>query len=92
MALSDFDTSTHDWWDACSKTQTVGSVTFKLPSKMEWDAFGGQFGITSSNYPSKGLSDIYWSSTGNWDAYFGSGYMSYHDHTNKFFVRLCATF
>ena len=82
MALSDFDTSTHNWSDAYPKTQTVGSVTFRLPSKMEWAAFGGQLGITTSNYSlTYGLSDWYWSSTeygssGAWYAGFSGRYMS----------------
>ena len=100
MALSDFDTSTHNWWDACSKTQTVGSVTFKLPSKMEWAAFGGQLGIDQPNYSSKyGLSDFYWSSTDRselsssaWLANFKDGCVHDHDETSTFSVRLCATF
>ena len=99
MALSDFDTSTHTWSDACSKTQTVGSVTFRLPSKMEWVAFGGQFGITTSEYSSKyGLSHWYWSSTESdsshaWYASFISGCRTIGcSKTRSYYVRLCATF
>ena len=98
MALSDFDSSTHTWYDACSKTQTVGSVTFRLPYKEEWAAFGGQLGITTSNYSSTyGLSDWYWSSTeyGSsyaWGAGFYYGYMDGLYKTNTYDVRLCATF
>ena len=98
MALSDFDTSTHTWSDACSKNQTVGSVKFRLPSKMEWAAFGGQFGITGSDYSSKyGLSGWCWSSTERdssraWIALFRSGYMTIYGKTDYYSVRLCATF
>ena len=98
MALSDFDTSYHTWSDACSKTQTVGSVTFSLPSKEEGSAFGGQLGITTSNYSSTyGLSDCYWSSTEYdsfyaWYARFGIGYMNIDYETDTNYVRLCATF
>ena len=98
MALSDFDTSTHTWSDAYPKTQTVGSVTFRLPSKMEWAAFGGQLGITTSNYSSTyGLSDWYWSytengSSGAWFAYFSYGCMGIGSKTSGNYVRLCATF
>ena len=98
MALSNFDTSTHTWSDACSKNQTVGSVKFRLPSKMEWAAFGGQFGITGSDYSSKyGLSGWYWSSTvngssGAWRAGFLHGYMSGNRKASSYCVRLCATF
>ena len=98
MALSDFDTSTHTWSDAYPKTQTVGSVTFRLPSKMEWAAFGGQFAITTSDYSSTyGLSDWYWSytengSSGAWFAYFSYGCMGIGSKTSGNYVRLCATF
>ena len=97
MALSDFDTSTHTWSDACSKTQTVGSVTFRLPSKEEWSAFGGQLGITNISYLFSGLSRSYWSSTeydssSAWYAYFDNGYMYHNNKTNGYSVRLCATF
>ena len=102
MTLSDLDTSSApNWYDACKKTQTVGSVTFKLPSKEEWSAFGGQFGITKENYSSTyGLSLWYWSSTNDgsssvwnaWRADFDDGRMYGHDKTNAGYVRLCATF
>ena len=98
MALSDFDSSTHTWSDARYKTQTVGSVTFSLPSKMEWAAFGGQLGITNSNYSSTyGLSPWYWSSTeydssGAWNAYFYYGSMYVDNRTDNSCVRLRATF
>ena len=96
MALSDFDTSTHTWSDACKKNQTVGSVTFRLPSKMEWAAFGGQFGITGSD-SKYGLSYWYWSSTERdsssaWYAEFGHGYMDSNRKTDYGYVRMCATF
>ena len=97
MALSDFDTSTHTWSDACNIKQKVDSVTFSLPSKEEWSAFGGQFGINSSNYSSKGLSNWYWSSTDYdsslaWIANFLSGFMISIYKTGYYSVRLCATF
>ena len=105
MALSDFDSSTHTWYDACSKTQTVGSVKFSLPSKEEWSAFGGQFGITNDNYDltndnydsTYGLSDWCWSSTENdssnaWGALFTFGFMNDDNKTFDGYVRLCATF
>ena len=100
MALSDFDTSTYDWSDASKKTKTIekSDVTFRLPSKMEWAAFGGQFGITGSDYSSKyGLSLWYWSSTEGdsstaWYAYFRGGSMGNINKTTSNCVRLCATF
>ena len=97
MALSDFDRSIHTWSDACSKNQTVGSVKFRLPSKMEWSAFLGKFGITRSDYSSKyGLSNCYWSSTeygtGAWYTYITRDYMFLNVKTIRNCVRLCATF
>ena len=98
MALSDFDRSTHTWSDACSKNQTVGSVKFRLPSKMEWSAFLGKFGITSSDYSSKyGLSNWYWSCTERgssraWYTDFDRGFMDDGLKTDNRYVRLCATF
>ena len=62
MALSDY--GTNNWSNACSTTQTVGSVTFRLPSKEEWSAFGGQLGITKEkSFSTYGLDYWYWSST-----------------------------
>ena len=98
MALSDFDKNSYKWSDACKKTQTVENVTFRLPSKEEWSAFGGQFGITKENYSSTyGLSNVYWSSAGyvgsyGWDANFYCGYMFNNSTTDNYLVRLCATF
>ena len=98
MALTDYDSGTHTWSDVCSKTQTVGSITFRLPSKEEWSAFGGQFAVTSSNYSSTyGISGWYWSSTaghssGAWGAYFGNGCMTSNTIGHHNWVRLCATF
>ena len=99
MALSDFDTNTYTWSDACSKTQKVGNVKFSLPSKEEWSAFGGKFGITSSDYSTYGLGRWYFSSTANdgnfyaWTADFNGGCMyGYGDKSSYGHVRLCATF
>ena len=98
MELSDIDTSTHTWSDVSSKTQTVGSVTFRLPSKMEWAAFGELWGIKITNSPSEyGLNTWYWSSTENgssyaWHVDFELGDMYYGNKGNNYYVRLCATF
>ena len=100
MALSDFDGSKYQWWDAKTKTIEKSDVTFRLPSKEEWSAFGGQFGITTENYSSTyGLSTWYWSSTEYnssraWLACFDSyGRMSEsYGKTGNNYVRLCATF
>ena len=99
MALSDFDTNTYTWSDACSKTQKVGNVKFSLPSKEEWSAFLGKFGITSSDYSTYGLGRWYFSSTANdgnfyaWTADLHGGCIyGYGDKSSYGHVRLCATF
>jgi len=69
-----------------------------VPSKGEWSAFGGELGITSSNYSSTyGLSYDYWSSsqydTGSaYYANFFGGDMGLDDVDISYCVRLCATF
>ena len=98
MALSDYSTSTYIWANACKLTKTVGSVTFRLPSKTEWAAFAGQFSITSSNYSSTyGLRYSYWTSTeygssNAWGMYFSSGYFDSNSKGYMIYARLCATF
>ena len=98
MALSDFDTNTYTWSDACSETKEIGSVKFRLPSKEEWSAFGGQLGITTSDYSSTyDLSYRYWSSTeyassNAFFADFDNVYMNNNLKVLDCYVRLCATF
>ena len=68
-----------------------------VPSKSEWAAFGSEFEITSSNYPTYGLSLRYWSSSQYtayyaYSAYFGIGYINYADVYFVDSVRLATTF
>ena len=72
-----------------------------VPSKSEWAAFGGAFGITSSNYSSiYGLSNIYWSSSqySTAGAYIANFYNNNGNivitnvHNNFCYVRLATTF
>ena len=68
-----------------------------VPSKEEWAAFGGELGITKSNYQSLGISRSYWSSSRfitdqAWSIYFHDDCMSSDVVTNSFSVRLSATF
>ena len=74
-----------------------------IPSKEEWSAFGGELGITTSNYSAKGLNSWYWSSSqyntstyGAWYARFSYGYMdnyfSIYLVSNSYYVRLATTF
>ena len=69
-----------------------------IPSKEEWSAFGKELGITKSNYSAKGLSRVYWSSSGYvgagpWYATFLYGCMNSHliNH-DDYYVRLGTTF
>ena len=75
-----------------------GSSGWYVPSREEWAAFGGQLGITKSNYENKGLSDMCWSSSQYnadiaWGANFYNGYVYYYTVSfNSPYVRLGATF
>ena len=68
-----------------------------VPSRAEWSAFGGELGITSSNYGNFGLSRYYWSSSQRnagsaWYADFRSGYMGSSGVISDYYVRMSATF
>lgn len=45
------------------KAQSITSGRWSVPSRNLLAAFGGELGITTSNYREYGLSDVYWSST-----------------------------
>ena len=83
--------------DMWGQIQTEVNNGWFVPSKGEWSAFGGELGITSRNYSSKGLNSWYWSSsqytTGiAWRAYFYYGYMDGYDVNINYYVRLATTF
>ncbi len=68
-----------------------------IPSKSEWSAFGEELGITTDNYPNKGLSDWYWSSSqydalSAYGAIFMFGYIDYYSVGIHGWVRLSTTF
>ena len=68
-----------------------------VPSRAEWAAFGGNLSINTSNYVSKGLSNVWWSSSmytsaAAWATNFYRGYVSYADVSNSTSVRLGTTF
>ena len=68
-----------------------------VPSRAEWSAFGGELGITSSNYGNFGLSGYYWSSSLYGTGYvhiasFGAGLISGVNVNGDNYVRLSATF
>jgi len=79
-------------------TSTSDSGKWFVPSKGEWSAFGGELGITSSNYSSTyGLSYYYWSSSQSetYTAFrtrFDGGFVGRRIVHDFNYVRLCATF
>ena len=93
------DSSNPDMWglSAVQSGTWNGSSGWCVPSREEWAAFGGQLGITQSNYENKGLSDWCWSSSQGdtshaWHASFYSGCMGSNTVGNRSYVRLGATF
>ena len=66
MALSDYNNSaTYTFTNA----KSITSGEWRVPTKIEWAAFGGELGITTSNYSGYGLKATYWSSS----TYINSG-------------------
>ena len=65
MALSDYNSATYTFTNA----KSITSGEWRVPTKIEWAAFGGELGITTSNYSGYGLKATYWSSS----AYINSG-------------------
>ena len=93
MALSDYDNSTtYTFLNA----RVITSGEWMAPAEDEWVAFGGQLGITTSNYSGYGLKDKYWScsSFNNIVGYyvnFRDGQITY-GYGNTYPVRLVRTF
>ena len=95
MALSDYNNSaTYTFTNA----KSITSGEWRVPTKIEWAAFGGELGITTSNYSGYGLKATYWSSSDYSGS--GTGYYVYFSYGNivgnylneKFPVRLARTF
>ena len=61
MALSDYDNSATYTFPAVER---ITSGEWRVPTRIELVTFGGQLGITTSNYSGYGLNDRYWSSSG----------------------------
>ena len=84
-----------DMWGAIKDQVNEG---WFVPSKSEWAAFEGNLEITTSNYPSYGLRDGYWSSSQGNDTYdvyvsdFVAGLVFCFGLGNSFYVRLSTTF
>ena len=60
MALSDYNNSETYLF---VNVKEITSGEWKAPTEKLWAAFGGQLGITTSNYSGYGLKDEYWSSS-----------------------------
>ena len=62
MALSDYNNSaTYTFTNA----KSITSGEWRVPTSIELAAFGGELGITTSNYSGYGLKATYWSSSAN---------------------------
>ena len=92
MALSDYNNSaTYTFTNA----KSITSGEWRVPTRIEWAAFGGELGITTSNYSGYGLKATYWSSSAN---YFNFGcYVNFSTGTidsnyGQYPVRLARTF
>ena len=99
MALSDYNNSSTYTF---SNAKGITSGEWRVPTYIELATFGGQLGITTSNYSGYGLKDRYWSSSVNIYYYGGSGYyvnfsngkidIDSNIHGLKYPVRLARTF
>ena len=66
MALSDYSNSA-----TYTNAKGITSGEWSVPTMIELVAFGGQLGITTSNFSGYGLKSIYWSSSGdNFSGYY----------------------
>ena len=94
MALSDYNNSKVYTFNNATN---ITSGEWRVPTRIELATFGGQLGITTSNYSGYGLKERYWSSSddsgkGRYYANFRTGkiYAVYGSSTN--YVRLARTF
>ena len=81
-----------DLWKQIQDVAGTGKRWF-VPSEAEWSAFGGELGITTDNYSSKGLKGWYWSSSQSnaywvWCAHFSNGFMYWQQRCQR--PHLCA--
>ena len=94
MALSDYNNSaTYTFTNA----KSITSGEWRVPTKIEWAAFGGELGITTSNYSGYGLKATYWSSSANnnnngYYVSFSTGKIDNDNNNNQYPVRLARSF
>ena len=95
MALSDYNNSEAYNF---SNAREITSGEWRVPTRNELAAFGGELGITTSNYSGYGLKATYWSSSANstnfygYCASFGSGKINITCNSTTNYVRLARTF
>ena len=94
MALSDYNNSATYTF---SNAKGITSGEWRVPTYIELATFGGQLGITTSNYSGYGLKGRYWSSSANSDYYsycvnFSNGKIDSDYNYNFYPVRLARTF
>ena len=94
MALSDYNNgATYTFTNA----QGITSGEWSVPTRNELAAFGGELGITTSNYSGYGLKATYWSSSANgifsgYYASFSAGEIGITFNATTNYVRLARTF
>ena len=96
MALSDYNNgATYTFTNA----QGITSGEWSVPTRNELAAFGGELGITTSNYSGYGLKATYWSSSANYNfliygyyASFSTGKINISNFSTAYYVRLARTF
>ena len=94
MALSDYNNSEAYNF---SNAREITSGEWRVPTRNELAAFGGELGITTSNYSGYGLKACYWSSSAysNFNGYYVSFSPVEIDHAIGYYfypVRLARTF
>ena len=93
MALSDYNNSAIYTF---TNARSITSGEWSVPKENELATFGGELGITTSNYSGYGLKTMYWSSSANasggYCVNFSSGKIGYGNNGSTFPVRLARTF
>ena len=94
MALSDYNNSAQYTF---ANAKDITSGEWSVPTRNELATFGGELGITTSNYSGYGLKAIYWSSSANFISNgcyvnFSNGISVFDYFNGKYPVRLARTF
>ena len=94
MALSDYNNSAPYTF---INAKSITSGEWRVPTRNELAAFGGELGITTSNYSGYGLNELYWSSSassssGGYHVNFSTGGIGRGSSIYDYPVRLARTF